>query len=155
MKASFLRLSAFALFALVLAACDSAETTPPPPPPATTGTLTGVISLPPGTNGSVANTRVALFASIVDYFNDSFAYQTAADANGNYTIANIVPGTYFMEAWKDNNNNQAIGDTGDFYGIYGTLSGSSPQFTPVSIPAGQTVTISFPITQCPPGGCFQ
>lgn len=137
-----------ALSLLALAACDSSDSNdePPPPPPATTGTLAGTISLPPGTAGSVGNTRIALYSDQVDYYTDSFVYQVGADGNGGYTISNIVPGTYYMDAWKDNNNNGAI-DAGDFYGVWGSLTAGNVNLTPIPIAAGQTQTVSFNITQ--------
>jgi len=131
------------LILLVCAAsgCDSADVSEPP---ATTGTISGVISLPPGSPGSVVNTRVALYTSFDDYLADRFAQQTATDASGNYTITDIVPGTYYMEAWKDNDGSGTINDP-DFYGVWGTLSASGTQLTPIPVSAGSSTTISFQI----------
>ena len=64
----------------------------------TTATMGGVGSLPPGVNGSISNTRVALYTSVDDWnFDRTFAF-TACDANGNYNKPNITPGVYYMDA---------------------------------------------------------
>ncbi len=139
------------LFMLAAVGCDNAsdgDDDPPPPPPATTGTVAGQMTLPPGTNGSVANARVALYADQDDYFTDSFAYQIGAGGDGSYSIGNVVPGTYFMDVWKDNNNDGVI-NSGDFYGVFGSLTAGNVNLTPISVAAGQTATISFAITQLP------
>ena len=44
------------------------------------------------------------FGFIEVYFDVTFAF-TACDGGGNYSIGNFVPGNYFMDAWKDNDNN--------------------------------------------------
>lgn len=138
------------LFVLGTAACDSSggddPPPPPPPPPATTGTVSGVISLPPGTAGAVGNTRVALYQSFDDWQNDRFALQVGAGADGSYTLTGIVPGTYYMDAWKDNDNSTTI-TVGDFFGVWGSFSGAGANLTPISVSAGSSTTISFQITQ--------
>ena len=135
--------------ALGLSACDSGggddtPPPPPPPPPATTGTLSGTIGLVPGSPGTVANTRVALFSSVDDWAADRVVYQVAADANGGYTISNIVPGTYYMDAWKDNDGSGTITGS-DFYAVYGTLTTSGANLTPIPVAAGTTQTVSVTI----------
>lgn len=134
------------LILFTLAACDSAavEPQPDPEPPPTTGTITGTISLPPGSPGDVVNTRVAIYSSFDDWNNDRFVMQTAANAAGQYTLSNIVPGTYYLDAWKDNDGN-GVWSAPDFVGVWGTLSASGTQLTPIPIAAGSTTTISFPI----------
>ena len=132
----------------VFAACDSGggdDTPPPPPPPqATTGSVTGTIGLVPGSPGSVGNTRVALFASVDDWADDRVVYQTAADGSGTYTIDNVVPGTYYMDAWKDNDGSGTITGS-DFYAVYGTLTTSGANLTPIPIAAGSSQTVSVTI----------
>jgi len=75
-------------------------------------TITGVGSLPPGVGGSIGNTRVALYISEADFWADATFKFGPTDANGNYTLSPVVPGTYYMDAWKDNDNsgNWTIGD---------------------------------------------
>ena len=78
----------------------------------TTATATGTGSLPPGVAGSIGNTRVALYISEADFWADATFAFIGCDATGNYTLTPIVPGTYYMDAWKDNDNsgNWTFGD---------------------------------------------
>jgi len=70
----------------------------------TIATVSGVGSLPPGVAGSIGNTRVALYISEADFWADATFAFVACDGTGNYTLSPIVPGTYYMDAWKDNDN---------------------------------------------------
>jgi hypothetical protein len=111
----------------------------------TTATATGVGSLPPGVSGAIGNTRVALYTDLNNWNLDiTFAF-TACDASGNYSIGNFVPGNYFMDAWKDNDNNGAWGSSGDYVWVFG--SGSYPNYTlsEKSFPAGTPVVTNFEV----------
>lgn len=111
----------------------------------TTATATGTGSLPPGVAGAIGNTRVALYTDLNNWnFDITFAF-AACDASGNYTISNFVPGNYFMDAWKDNDNNGQWGSSGDYVWVFG--SGSYPNYTlsEKSFPAGSPVTTNFEI----------
>jgi hypothetical protein len=111
----------------------------------TTATASGTGSLPPGVAGAIGNTRVALYTDLNNWNLDiTFAF-TACDANGNYTISGFVPGNYFMDAWKDNDNNGLWGTSGDYVWIFG--SGSYPNYTlsEKSFPAGNPVVTNFEI----------
>ncbi|HET56683.1 MAG TPA: hypothetical protein ENN33_15925 [Ignavibacteria bacterium] len=136
---------------LIFAACDSDDksdpvTPPPPPPPATTGTIAGVISVPPGSSATPANTRVAIYANYDDWLNDRTLRTVAADANGNYSIGNIPPGSYYLDAWKDQNGDGRI-SFGDLYNVYGSGTWPNYQLSPISVVAGQSVTISLQLVQ--------
>lgn len=114
----------------------------------TSATIAGVGSLPPGVAGSIQNTRVALYISVDDWnFDRTFKF-TACDANGNYSMTGVVPGVFYMDAWKDNDNNQVWGSSGDYVWING--SGVYPNYTlaPIQFPAG-TTTVSFQIFLVP------
>jgi hypothetical protein len=105
---------------------------------AVNATVSGVGTLPPGVAGSIQNTRVALYISVDDWnFDRTFKF-TACDANGNYTMTDVVPGVFYMDAWKDNDNNQQWGSSGDYVWING--SGVYPNYTlaPIQFPAGTT-----------------
>lgn len=135
-----MRTSAFLLLALTLtlAACNSEDMVG-----ATTGTISGSISMEAGTPGSAGNARVALYTSYDDWNSDDFVFQTTADGNGNYTLSNIPPGTYFIDAWKDIDNSDTLNDP-DFFGVYGNFD--LDVLTPIALSAGQTQTVSFSMT---------
>jgi hypothetical protein len=144
LSASLLRLGALAALVATASACSSGAPVDPTPPPATTGTIAGSISLPPGSPGSVENTRVAIYTSFADYNADRFAMQVPAAGGGAFSITGIVPGTYYMDAWKDNDGSGTFSNQ-DFYGVWGTLSASGTQLTPITVAAGSSTTISFAI----------
>ncbi len=131
---------------LAVVGCDSASNDPP----ATTGTISGTIALPQGAGGDIVNTRVSLFESLDEFRNNSPTFTTATDAGGNFTFNNINPGSYFVAAWKDNNNSAVI-DGGDYFGVIGTnqIEGFVPTRQQVVI--GQNTGFSFTIFVLPPG----
>ena len=115
---------------------------------AVNATISGTGSLPPGVAGSIQNTRVALYISVDDWnFDRTFKF-TACDVSGLYTMADVVPGVFYMDAWKDNDNNAIWGSSGDYVWING--SGVYPNYTlaPIQFPAG-TTTINFQIFLVP------
>ena len=115
---------------------------------AVNATISGVGSLPAGVAGSIQNTRVALYISVDDWnFDRTFKF-TACDGSGNYTMTDVVPGVFYMDAWKDNDNNGFWGSPGDYVWING--SGVYPNYTlaPIQFPAG-TTTVNFEIFLVP------
>jgi hypothetical protein len=144
-----LRWLALALI-LPLAACDSSDDggtdEPPPAPTPTTGTITGRAVLPPGVSGSVTNARVAIYSGLTEWENDSFVFQVGAGADGSFSIANIPPGTYYLDVWKDNDGN-GFWSAGDLIGVWGSLSAGGSSLTPIPVSAGGTVALGdLPIT---------
>ncbi|NWF49691.1 MAG: hypothetical protein HXY49_04040 [Ignavibacteriaceae bacterium] len=134
----------FVFASLSFVACDknddSNNSTPPPPPPATSGTIAGTISLPPGAGGDITNTRVAIYQSFDDWNNDRVLKATATSTGGAFSLTNLTPLIYYLDAWKDNNNNTVI-DAGDFFGVYGSGTYPTYNLSPIQVVAGQTTTI--------------
>ena len=135
-----------AFFVLLAAGCDTAEDEP------TTGTITGTITLPQGAGGDVVNTRVALFETLDEFRDNVATFSTTAGADGSYTFENINPDSYFLAAFKDNNNSGAI-DAGDFYGYLGGGPLEPNEATPQrqQVVAGQNTDINFVIQIVPAG----
>jgi hypothetical protein len=143
---NLLKFSLLFLFLIILG-CSKDENPPPQPPPQptpTTGSISGRITLPSGAGGDINNTRVAIYASSADWSADRVLKFVTTNSNGNYAFNNVTPGTYYMDAWKDNNNNTLF-DTGDFWGVYGSGWYPNYQVSPFSVAAGQTTTINFQI----------
>ncbi|MBT8386040.1 MAG: hypothetical protein KJO12_01390 [Ignavibacteria bacterium] len=114
----------------------------------TNATITGTGSLPPGVAGAIQNTRVGLYISVDDWnFDRTFAF-VACDAAGSYTMSGIVSGVFYMDAWKDNDNNRVWGSSGDYVWVNG--SGAFPNYTlaPIQFPTG-TTTVNFEIFLVP------
>lgn len=131
---------------LVLTSCDSSDPEP------TTGTISGTISLPAAASGDIINTQVALFETLDEFRNNAETFSTTADANGNYTFENINPDSYFLAAWKDNDNSGDL-SSGDFFGYLGGGPLDPEQATPQrqQVTAGENVGINFVIQIVPPG----
>jgi uncharacterized protein (DUF2141 family) len=134
----------FLLFALILVvsvvSCGGEEEQPTP----TTGTISGTLSLQAGVSGDLNNSRVAIYESYDDWLNDRVLLFTAASGSGasaTYSLGNVTPGTYYLDAWKDVNNN-GLFDTGDLFGWYGTGQYPAPTLSPFSVSAGQTAAIN-------------
>ena len=135
----------FLLFALILVvsvvSCGGEEEQEPTP---TTGTISGTLSLQAGVSGDLNNSRVAIYESYDDWLNDRVLLFTAASGSGasaTYSLGNVTPGTYYLDAWKDVNNN-GLFDTGDLFGWYGTGQYPAPTLSPFSVSAGQTASIN-------------
>ena len=129
------------LMGVLFLSCGKDEPTSPAP---TTGTITGTLSLQPGMSGDLNNTRVAIYTSYDDWANDRVLKQTAASgspSSATYTIGNVTPGTYYLDAWKDVNNS-GDWDAGDLFGVYGTTQWPSPTLSPFNVNAGETTTIN-------------
>jgi len=113
------------------------------------GKVTGVGSLPPGVVGSPEDTQVALYLSIEDWLYDRVFAFTTCDGSGNYTLHNVIPGVYYMDAWKDNDNNGIWGSSGDYIWLHGT--GIYPNYTlvPIQVAYGSIITINFELFVVP------
>jgi len=85
--------------------------------------ITGMAQFKAGVSGDLSNTPGYLYASIEDAenLNPYKTFNLAKAGNiASFIITDIDPGTYYLEIFKDNNNNQTI-NNGDYYGIYGTV----------------------------------
>lgn len=146
---SFLRrptLLMLALLTFAVTGCDSSDPEPTP----TTGTISGTITLPAGAGGDIVNTRVSLFETLDEFEANSPTFTATTDASGNFTFQNINPDSYFVAAWKDNNNSAQI-DGGDFFGVIGTnqVEGFVP--TRQQVVAGMNTGFNVTILILPPG----
>jgi hypothetical protein len=110
--------------------------------------ISGVGFLPNTVEGDIQNTRVALYTSVQNWnFDITYAF-TACDGSGNYTMSGIVPGDYYMDAWRDNDNNGVWGSSGDYIWVNG--SGGFPNYTlePIRFCSG-TTTVDFELFVVP------
>jgi hypothetical protein len=113
------------------------------------GKIVGVGSLPPGVVGSPEDTKIALYLSIDDWLYNRVFASTTCDGSGNYALENVTPGVYYMDAWKDNDNNGIWGSSGDYIWLHGT--GIYPNYTlvPIQVAFGTIITIDFELFVIP------
>ncbi|MCK4856802.1 MAG: hypothetical protein KAT58_02425 [candidate division Zixibacteria bacterium] len=117
---------------------------------AQTTNISGTCSLQAGMTGNLDNGRVAIYTSIAEWAADAPVRWVAAvgvglGATATYTISNVVPGNYFIDYFKDNDNSASY-TINDFFGWYG--SGAYPnniQLTQFQAIEGQTATINMTI----------
>jgi hypothetical protein len=113
-------------------------------PAAVVTRVTGRASFPAGVNSNLNNAQVALYTSIANwnaYSPIKFVAIMESGANVSYTINDINPGNYYLDVWKDNDNNN-VWSVGDFVGWYGSGALAAPALTEFQIAAGQTITIN-------------
>lgn len=102
--------------------------------------ITGTLVLQAGVTGDLNNSRVAIYMSYDDWLNDHVLKSTIATGPGNtasYTIDSVVPGMYYLDAWKDVDNSGSW-NSGDLFGVYGQTQWPNPTIVPFSVVAGQT-----------------
>jgi hypothetical protein len=106
--------------------------------------ISGTAQVTAGVQVDLRNSRVAVYANFNDWANDQYV-MTATGTGNEYSVSfaftNMAPGTYFLDLWKDMNNN-GLYDAGDLFGFYG--QGAWPNtinFTPITVLQGQTTNI--------------
>ncbi len=102
--------------------------------------ITGTAKFPAGTSGDLSNAKVSIYTSIDNWNNNSpikFGTASGTGASVSFTLSGINPGNYYLDVWKDNDNN-GFWTTGDFVGWYGSGGLGSPSLTEIQITEGQT-----------------
>ena len=114
--------------------------------------VTGTLTLVPGDPGDVRNTQVGLYATIADWANYAPFIFTAAQGSmastGSFVIGPIPAGTYYIDAWRDNDTD-TFWSPGDLVGWYGAGGLGSPTLTPFSIVDAQTKVINMTMQTIP------
>jgi len=128
---------------LALAGCGGGDNSPMAPPASTA--IAGSVTVQPGSPADPTNARAAVYTSLADFNNDAWAKQAAVQRNGtawSFTIPDLNAGNYYVDVWRDNNNNGVI-DAGDIYGYYSTGQGGAP--APVLVNQGATASVTLQV----------
>ena len=118
---------------VLLSGCKKKETT-------VETTVKGTASFPAGVSGDLSNAKVSLYTSITEWQNNipvKYAAVTGSGASVTFSLTGILPGTYYLDVWKDIDND-GTWSTNDFVGWYGTGSLGSVTLTPFQITEGNT-----------------
>lgn len=110
-------------------------------------TVAGTLTMAPGMSGDLGATMVCIYADYNDWtaFRPlRFVPSVGAGQQAYYTMTNIPPGTYYIDAWKDNDGNGTWTE-GDFIGVWGTFSWPTITPAPIMVVEGQTTDASFMI----------
>lgn len=106
--------------------------------------ISGTLSMQAGSSGDLGYAQVAIYATLMDWnVYDPFKY-TATIGSGTtvtYAIYSVPQGTYYLDAWKDNDSN-LYWSSGDIVGWYGSGGLSSPSLTAFSLFAGENKVIN-------------
>lgn len=127
----------------VATGCGGGDSGPAAPQPTAQG-ITGAVTVQPGSPADPTNARAAVYSSLADFGNDAWVQQVAVQRNGNawsFSL-DLNAGNYYVDVWKDNNNN-GLFDGGDIYGFYTTGQGGQP--APVMVRDGQMSSISLEV----------
>lgn len=106
--------------------------------------VVGTASFPAGTSGDLSNAKVSIYTSWDNWNANQPIKFTSAQGSGasvSFTITDINPGNYYLDVWKDNDND-AFWSVGDFVGWYGTGGLGSPSLTEFQIGEGETFNVS-------------
>ncbi len=143
-----------AVSGFVVNGCKSGPTAPHPvstpepvpaptldPQPAPVTQIRGTGSLPAGAGGNLGNARAALYRSVEEWRHNlpvAFVRVTGEGAQVSFAFVDLLPGTYYLDVWKDTDNSTAW-TPGDFAGWFGNGSLGSPELTPLQVGDGETL----------------
>jgi uncharacterized protein (TIGR02145 family) len=108
--------------------------------------ITGTASFPAGTGGDLGNAKVSIYNTIESWENESpaaFGVVTGSGASVTFTLPVAVPGIYFFDVWKDNDNNGFF-SSGDYYGWQGP-GNYNDGTQPAQFSIGQGQTLNFTV----------
>lgn len=106
--------------------------------------VTGTASFPAGTSGDLSNAKISLYTTWDNWVSNQpikFGAVTGSGATVSFTLTGVNPGNYYLDVWKDldNDGNWSLGD---YVGWYGSGGLGSPNLTEFQISEGQTFNCS-------------
>lgn len=105
----------------------------------------GIATFPTEIQGDLTNARIGLYSSLSEWTSrQPLRSETTSGGSFsiiNFTLDDLTPGKYFLDVWKDNDNN-AIWSTGDFAGWYGNGSPGNPQLQSFEVSRGNTTRVN-------------
>ncbi len=117
-------------------------------------TLTGTLFAPGGSTDNLAGARVILRAGATDVSNDQlvrYISTTGAGPRVTFVAENVIPGTYYLEAWQDIDGDDLISN-GDYYGRYGNAGAPGDNLPPLALAEGQTRFVLIQMAMIPTVG---
>ena len=102
--------------------------------------VTGTATFAAGSSGDLSNAKVSLYTSLANWNTNTpvkFGVVSGSGASATFVLAGLNPGNYYLDVWKDNDNN-ATWSTGDFVGWYGSGGLGSPNLTEFQIADEET-----------------
>jgi hypothetical protein len=96
--------------------------------------VSGTAGFLAGTAGDLSNAKVSLYTSLDNWNNNSpikYGAVTGSGASVTFKLS-ANPGNYYLDIWKDNDNN-GFWSPGDFIGWYGSGGLGSPALTEIQL----------------------
>lgn len=115
----------------------------PEPVPLVTGTLNGVLRFDHDVQADITGTRVDLYCSCDDMQRMVPAYSVEAEASGLFVFPAVCCRTYYVGAWKDNDQNGVV-SSGDYLS-----ERLNPQSCLCEVRPGNTVSVWGTLTVVP------
>jgi hypothetical protein len=106
--------------------------------------ITGTARFLAGTAGDLSNAKVSIYTTRDNWVNNNpikFGAVNGVGAVVTFSLTNINPGNYYVDVWKDNDNN-GFWSAGDFIGVYGNINLGADGLSEVQVGQGQTVNVS-------------
>ncbi|MFH1681391.1 MAG: Ig-like domain-containing protein [Candidatus Eisenbacteria bacterium] len=106
--------------------------------------ITGTAQAVAGVQVDLRNSRVAIYDDYNDWVMDQYVMTSTAtgtEFSVTFSFTNVAPGTYYLDLWKDMNNN-GLYDAGDLFGFYGQGAWpNSINFNPITVLQSQIANI--------------
>jgi len=102
--------------------------------------VTGTASFPAGTTGDLSNAKISIYTSYNNWLNNQpieFGAVTGSGASVSFSLTNVNPGNYYLDVWKDVDND-GFWSLGDYVGWFGSGGLGSPNLTEFQIAEGET-----------------
>lgn len=106
--------------------------------------IMGTLVLPSSDVGNLTGIKVSVYTSINNWAHNLFLKSVVASGSGSsatYVIDSLPSGTYYLDAWQDNNANALI-DDGDLFGWCGTGEYPVGSLTAINLVAYEWKTIN-------------
>jgi len=106
--------------------------------------ITGTAYFPAGVSGDLSNAKVSIYTDWDNWYYNQPIKFTGAQGSGasvTFSMSNVLPGNYYMDVWKDCDND-GNWTSGDFVGWYGGGGYGSPDLTEFQITQGETKNFS-------------
>ena len=106
--------------------------------------ITGSASFPAGVSGDLSNAKVSIYTTWDNWNNYQpidYGAVSGAGASVTFALTDVNPGNYYLDVWKDIDNN-GWWSSGDYVGWYGSGGYASPSLTEFQISEGETFTCS-------------
>lgn len=105
----------------------------------------GTATFPIGVYGNLTGSKIGLYESLSKWTAKQ-PFRTETTTEGSYSIVNftmddIVPGTYYLDIWKDNDNSSTW-SKGDYIGWYGIGKKDNPSLKSFKVLKGQTIKVN-------------